>query len=302
MMPPFNQSWSIAEAAQLACLIEAAAPKVGNVHPGATFSDMQFGHFVSSATVSQSVLQAAENATVGSLVLRWTQATQQRVGRNTNLGTILLLAPIAVAARETPELPATAARKTNATTLQQSVASVLAGLSPTDCEQVYEAIRTANPGGLGQQPTSDVSNAPGESLVSAMSRVADIDAVARQYTNNYADIFEHLLPCLNKSLETALDPLHAIVGLQLQWLAHEPDGLIARKLGLDFAKQVQQRAQRVLEDEPSIENWLQCSREIPLPVREFDSFLRADGHRRNPGTTADLIACTLFCRFLLGPQ
>ena len=31
--------------------------------------------------------------------------------------------------------------------------------------------------------------------------------------------------------------------------------------------------------------------------REFDAWLRADGHRRNPGTTADLIAASLFAAF-----
>ncbi|RLS43832.1 MAG: hypothetical protein DWH81_01915, partial [Planctomycetota bacterium] len=29
-------------------------------------------------------------------------------------------------------------------------------------------------------------------------------------------------------------------------------------------------------------------------LREFDIWLRADAHRRNPGTTADAIAATLF--------
>jgi triphosphoribosyl-dephospho-CoA synthase len=28
--------------------------------------------------------------------------------------------------------------------------------------------------------------------------------------------------------------------------------------------------------------------------QELDAWLRADGHRRNPGTTADLVAATLF--------
>ena len=31
-----------------------------------------------------------------------------------------------------------------------------------------------------------------------------------------------------------------------------------------------------------------------MRFEEFDAFLRADGHRRNPGTTADMIAAVLF--------
>jgi triphosphoribosyl-dephospho-CoA synthase len=65
------------------------------------------------------------------------------------------------------------------------------------------------------------------------------------------------------------------------------DSLIARKNGLEGANVVKQRASQVLARKESrdpdwIKSWI-----------EFDQWLRADGNRRNPGTTADLIAAAL---------
>jgi triphosphoribosyl-dephospho-CoA synthase len=80
----------------------------------------------------------------------------------------------------------------------------------------------------------------------------------------------------------------AVIRFQLRLLADAPDSLVARKCGIAVASELQQRAAEVYRlDWPSRkESW--------PALHNFDRWLRADGHRRNPGTTADLIAATLF--------
>lgn len=291
-MKPLDQRWSIAQAAGLATLLEASAPKLGNVHPAASFSDMHFGHFMTTAAVqSESFSDLGES--VGLLVLRTVQATRLRVGCNTNLGTVLLLAPLAIAASRV------AVGELDSGRLKQEVQAVLQSLSAEDSRLVYQAIREAAPGGLGEQADNDVSSveAPA-SLVDAMLQVAQFDGVASQYVSNFADVFERLLPWLDEQLQATESPLQAIVNLQVHCLSWQPDGLILRKCGFDQAVKVQQLAAELWasrdREAVAVSTWLER-------LAKFDEYLRADRNRRNPGTTADLIAATLFCRLICGP-
>lgn len=277
---PFDRRWAAAQAAALACTLEAAAPKVGNVHPGSDFRDMHFGHFAVSALVIQDSIRERPHGSVGELVLHCVRAIRARAGRNTNLGTILLLAPLVCAVDSCA----------STRSLQDRTGQVLGSLTQLDCHRVYIAIAETAPGGLGRRAVDDVAGAAPESLVEAMRQVADIDAVARQYTNQYADLFQRLLPWFVEELAEASSPLEAICRLQVRALAHEPDGLIIRKLGLAAADEIQQMAAAIVASAA----WRQAPLREQSEVQAFDKFLRADGNGRNPGTTADLIAATLF--------
>ncbi len=318
----FDRSWPFDQALQLACLLEASAPKLGNVHPGASFHDMHYAHFLASAVAMRAAFGPPENidhgsdhstphslapghcqaadgprsatsqpaaATrqpwgVGSIVLAAAQAVRQQVGRNTHLGTLLLSAPLAVAHWQAA---ATRAKPK----LQFRVRQVLAELSATDCSLVYEAIRLTKPGGLGRRENDDVSQPAPLDLLAAMQQVAQWDAVARQYINGFEDVFERLVPWLREewSASPGQDPLQAICRLQIRWLAYEPDGLIVRKVGLSIAQQVQAKAQGVWQQLQAHHGTLA---ELPA-AQDLDRFLRGDSNRRNPGTTADLIAAAL---------
>ncbi|MBM4076279.1 MAG: hypothetical protein FJ267_11650, partial [Planctomycetes bacterium] len=83
----------------------------------------------------------------------------------------------------------------------------------------------------------------------------------------------------------------AILSLQLQILASGIDTLIARKCGETLAKDVSNRADQILQS-----GWPDTAASWIL-WRQFDDYLRSDGHRLNPGTTADLIVATLFAAF-----
>jgi triphosphoribosyl-dephospho-CoA synthase len=280
---PLDRKWPIPVAAELACTLEVSAFKAGNVHPHAAFDNMHFGHFVASSMAIRDVFANAASESVGRLVLDAVIATRTAAGCNTNLGTLLLLAPLAKAAATDDKLD-----------LQDGVRRVLAELTQQDSELVYQAIRAAQPGGMGRRAEDDVSGPAPDCLIAAMRCVSGVDAVARQYTNDYQDIFERLLPWLQAELESSFGPLEAISRLQLRCLAHEPDGLIARKLGNPAAREIQQLARELL---PSWEPQDAPVAELKV-VQDFDRYLRSDGHRRNPGTTADLIAATLFVQLL----
>jgi triphosphoribosyl-dephospho-CoA synthase len=285
---PFDRSWPLPQAVELACLLEASAPKLGNVHPAAHFDNMSLVHFLSSAISVGPIFIHAAQRSVGRMVLDSVLATRESVGCNTNLGTLLLVAPLARASAYT---------RVNHPTFQAAVTEVLHSLTAADCADVYSAIRAAQPGGLGKREQDDVAETAPHDLLSAMASAPRTDAVARQYINNFQDIFGSLVPWLIEELSRWQQPLEALCRVQLRWLAHEPDGLIVRKVGLQRATEVQHRAALVLH---ATTTNTQPLAQQPAAI-EFDQFLRSDGHRLNPGTTADLLAATTLVVLLSVP-
>src|ERR1700704_4863555 len=88
----------VASAAQLACLLEASAPKPGNVSPGRHFADARYEDFLASAVAIGEPLTGAGRRSVGATVRLAVEATARWTRSNTNLGIVLLLTPIARAA------------------------------------------------------------------------------------------------------------------------------------------------------------------------------------------------------------
>jgi triphosphoribosyl-dephospho-CoA synthase len=265
---------SIGQCATLACLMEATAPKPGNVHRGCDFDNMTFLDFAVSATAIGPAIEAAPRQSVGATVLRAIQATRQWVHVNTNLGSVLLIAPLACVPREQP--------------LAAGVDAVLRGLAADDARQVYEAIRLAQPGGLGQTDRMDVAGPPPPDLLAAMRLAADRDLVARQYANGFQQVLEFAVPSLIEGVQTGWRLTDAVIHTQMRLMSEYPDSLIARKCGDDVARRSAEFAARVLAAGRPGEDGYQHV------LADFDFWLRCDGNRRNPGTTADLLAAALF--------
>lgn len=261
--------------ATLACIWEATAPKPGNVYRGADFEDLGYADFLTSAAAIGPILDRASQQRIGETVLRAVAATQDAVATNTNLGIVLLMSPLAAVERATP--------------LAAGIGAVLEELTADDTLQVYEAIRLAQPGGLDEVPEADVrsEDPPTLPLVEAMRLAADRDLVARQYVNQFAQVFL-AADYIERELQRGRALGDAIVRAYLRLLKELPDSLIARKCGEQLAQEVSLRAARVLAVRPPGEE------SYGKELQDFDFWLRADGHRRNPGTTADLIAAGLF--------
>lgn len=253
--------------------MEATAPKPGNVYPGKAFDDLCFDDFVRAAGAISNPLAALPGVGLGQGILNAVKATRAATGTNVNLGIVLLLAPLAT-------VPADV-------TLESGIQVVLASTTIDDAEFVYNAIRVAQPGGLGQVESQDVAACPTINLKEAMALAADRDRIAEQYVTDYQLVFaarRELCAQLDRS-STWQD---AIVYLHLWILSRWPDTLIARKCGVTVAEEASTRARSLISGAASM------SEVDPTELENFDTWLRTDGHRRNPGTTADLIAATLY--------
>ncbi|MFN0020016.1 MAG: triphosphoribosyl-dephospho-CoA synthase, partial [Pirellulaceae bacterium] len=274
---PLTPPLSIGQCATLACLLEATAPKVGNVHRGADFENLTFADFVVSAVAISPAMEACSNplqrVSVGATILEAIRATRQLVDTNTNLGMVLLLAPLATVPRQEP--------------LASGIRKVLRSLSAGDSRLIYEAIRLAQPGGMGKVEEMDIAAQPPDNLLVAMAGAAERDLVAQQYVTDFDLVLSKVAPWLSESANRC-SLTDAIIHTHLRLLSVYPDSLIARKCGLEMAREVSTYAAAVLAaGSPGDDAYHEAAADL-------DFFLRSDGNRRNPGTIADLIAAGLF--------
>jgi len=273
----------IAAAAQLACLLEAGAPKPGNVSPGVAFHDTRYEDFLASAAAIAPAFLDAGAQPLGVTILRAIKDTRRWTTANTNLGIVLLLAPLA-----------RAAHATSPASLRDRVRAVLASTTVADAESVYAAIRLARPGGLGDVLAEDVASSPTVTLTAAMQLAADRDDIAREYATAFARTFLVGVPALEDARAAGLEWSGAIVECYLALLADSPDTLITRKLGPDAASDVRARA-AVVRAAGGMRTT--AGRQA---VAAFDLELRDARNSRNPGTSADLTAAAAFVVLLNG--
>jgi triphosphoribosyl-dephospho-CoA synthase len=262
--------------AQAACVWEATARKPGNVHRFADFDDAHYVDFLLSAAALHEAIAGAVFRGVGHTVRDAVCATQRVVRSNTNLGIILLLAPLA------------AVSDVDCCSLRGDVEHLLTCLDLEDARLVYEAIRLANPSGLGRVEDQDISGAPTLRLREVMALAADRDLVARQYANGFREVFDDGVPALVRGLEVTGCLEGAIIFCHLSLMAKHPDSLIARKRGRAEAEESARRARAVLDA-----GWPRSVGSAEA-LAQLDDWLRAVGRARNPGTTADLVTATLF--------
>jgi triphosphoribosyl-dephospho-CoA synthase len=262
-----------------ACLAELDAPKPGNVHRFAPGHRMEVADFVRSAEASAAPI-AARGARVGRRIREAVDTTLKAVGQNTNLGIILLCAPLAAAA-EAPD-----------GALREALATVLDGLDRTDAEDVFAAITAANPGGLGRAFRHDVNAPATVTLRQAMAEAADRDRIARQYVTTYEDIFSLGLPALTAASRRYRDSRWSTLAVYLTFLAEIADTHITRKFDAATAESVRREAG----------DWRDALASARDPEGIADGLLGWDQALKsrgiNPGTSADLTVATVFASSL----
>jgi triphosphoribosyl-dephospho-CoA synthase len=267
---------AIAAAYRACCLAELDALKPGNVHVFGDGHRMAVADFVTSAEISAPHL-AEPGAGVGRRVRAAMEATLGAVGQNTNLGILLLCAPLALAAERGGPLG-------------DALGHVLDTLDAADAADVFAAIRAASPGGLGRAERHDVtgSEAPA-SLIAAMAEAAPRDRIARAYVTGFADLFGIGLPALAEARRKGLAPPWSTTAVFLGYLAAVPDSHVARKHGADRADALRAEAVELLS--------------LDLATRPIAELLARDrswkGQNLNPGTSADMTVATLFADRLL---
>ena len=281
--PPARQAADVAAAAQLACLLEASAPKPGNVSPFASFRDATYEDFLASAAAIGPALAAAAERSLGATIRTAIEATARWAPSNTNLGLVLLLAPLARAALRPGDQP-----------LRAQLAATLAATTVADARDAYVAIRSVAPGGLGRASEQDVAGTPTATLRDAMALARDRDAIAREYATDFETTFEIGAPGLRRALFDGLVWREAVVEVYLALLATSPDTHIARKLGTDAAVTVQRRARAVLTA-GGVRTM--AGRDATAAL---DRELRDEANTLNPGATADLTGAAIYVVLLEG--
>lgn len=262
-----------------ACRAELGALKPGNVHIHAGGHGMEVAQFEASAAAAAPHI-AAQDEKVGTRILRAVEDSFAVAGCNTNLGIVLLCAPLAAAAQ-----------RENGPNLRERLHGVLTTLDADDTAAVYAAIRLANPGGLGSVDEQDVAAPPSVGLIQAMAMAAERDRIAAAYVTDYTEIFDFGLPVLANAMEATDDERHAITTLHMAFLAFFPDSHIARKYGMETAEAVRTQAHALAP------LWQPAARpDTAQNLLDFDADLKRRGI--NPGTTADLVVATLFAASL----
>ncbi|WP_051361579.1 triphosphoribosyl-dephospho-CoA synthase [Burkholderia sp. WSM2230] len=269
-----------------ACRLDVETPKPGNVSMDSEGHGMSAAQFIASADAAAAAL-LARGAPVGQRVLDAVTRTRAAVGCNTNLGILLLVAPL-VAALEQAERPL------SAQAWQAATEQVLTRLDIDDARLAYRAIALANPGGLGDAPEQSVHDAPTVGLRDAMALAAARDSIARQYAEGFRDIFETGLAALREL--PAASPRTMALNVFLTFLGAWPDSHIVRKHGVAVAQSV------TLAARARHAQWLRTlgeagSAAAGVPLDAWDAELKAAAI--NPGTSADLTVATLFVALCL---
>lgn len=259
-----------------ACIEELQAIKPGNVHIFADGHDMTVQDFIKSADAAAGVI-SAQNLTLGERILHAVKATQNVAHCNTNLGIILLCAPLIQAACNAHEI-----------SLSEHVKNVLKSTTHADAAICFQAIALANPGGLGKSEQHDVHKAADCTLLEAMQFAESRDLIARQYCNDFADIFEFGLTKFRLAMTRWENSSWAATYVYLCFLANYLDSHIVRKYGEALAKTVQAEAKEHLSIFTEIEN----PKTYLGKLLQWDTELKA--RKINPGTCADLTVATLF--------
>jgi triphosphoribosyl-dephospho-CoA synthase len=278
---PVRAATNVAAAAQLACLLEASAQKPGNVAPLRHFVDARYEDFLASAVAIGPALQEAGSRPLGETIRDAVQATRLWTASNTNLGIVLLLAPLARAA-------------CLAGNLRESLRGVLESTTVNDARDAYAAIRAAGPGGLGRAGAQDVFEEPTVTLLEAMRLAADRDGIAREYVTTYEITFDVGVRALETARADGLEWDDAVVETYLALLARAPDTHVIRRAGAAVAAKISRRAREVI-DLGGVR-----SAEGRRALEQFDAGLRAPGNPANPGTTADVTAAAIFIVLIEG--
>ena len=261
-----------------ACALDVQARKPGNVSQASAGHGMQAELFIASAAAAAGPL-CAPGATGATRIEGAMQATLAVAHCNTNLGILLLCAPLAMACE-------TWSRELGLPALRQRLEAVLQGLDLADAHAAYRAIAAAQPGGLGDAAQQDVNAAPTVGLRAAMALAAERDRIAFQYTHAHIDIFELGLPAFEAQPQaTSAGSTAAMQCAYIEFLAAFPDSHIVRKHGAAAAHSVmvearpwrdRVRAGGALDADPAFAAW--------------DASLKA--RAINPGTSADLCVAT----------
>lgn len=265
-----------------ACMQELQALKPGNVHIFADGHRMTIHHFFKSIDASADIL-CQPDLTVGERIFGAVKATKEAVGLNTNLGIILLCAPLVQARLQAHQFQS----------LSESLNQVLNDLTVDDGMLASHAIVLANPAGLGSVDQYDVHLPVEVNLLGMMRAAQHVDRIAWQYANAFLDILGFGVQCFDEAMAKWQNTAYATTAVYLGFLTHQLDTHIIRKHGNPLAMTVMAEAQAIEADFMASEN----PKLLQKRLMDWDASLKA--RNLNPGTSADLTVASLLAKALI---
>lgn len=276
----------IAQCAQAAMLIElSSSPKPGNVDRCHDFSEVTFQQFIFSAVTSYPIFRkaVAGEGRIGLLLLEAVRSWRfWKIRGNTHFGSLILMIPLAMAAGKPagkPNWP------------KGELPRILRESSVDDAIDFYSAFELAKARvvevdefSLKDVTSSQKLREQGKTLLQLMSLSQGHDLVAREWSTDYERTFQLADRLTEMIMMHGLND--GIVKTYLEALSYEPDSLVLAKFGADKAEEISHRAKKALED-----GNLEAIRRLDRELLNEDV---------NPGTTADLIAASLFISLLRG--
>ena len=277
-----SQVSDLQDAVMSSFITEVNSLKPGNVSCYSEGHDMIVDDFIKSAELTSPIL-CDQTLSVGERVLEGVRATMSEVGCNTNLGMLMLFAPLVRAA------------ELGIASLQSNLGVVLRGLDVKDTSCIFEAIHHASPGGLGESEKYDVNKKLeiGTTIQKAMAEAKNRDLIAKQYVTGFIDIFSLGLICIEDFAVRWNSVEWAAVACYIRFMAEFPDSHIRRKYGLDVAEQIKINAApiaKAFQGKNSPED-------AAGMLMKFDEELKIKSV--NPGTSADLTAASLLVYYLI---
>lgn len=300
--------------ASLAALLEVSAyPKPGNVHRTRDFTDTRYEHFlagsVSLSTRMKEIAQKGSEISVGtrdwsenglgktinssvSDMMKWQK------GGNVHLGIIMLFTPIAAAAGAVMEKGLV-----DLNDLRLAIRKIVQSATPKDSQNIYRAINSVmSSENLGESDELDVKDSSAQekiledkvSPLEVFDKCKDRDSICSEWVTGFNITFTEGYPYLRKRLDADVSINNSTLDCFLKILSDHPDSLIQRKRGLEEAKRISKRANRILQAGGA------SSKKGLKMIHELDEELSKENGSLNPGTTADLTAASVFLLLLTG--
>lgn len=298
----------------LASLLELAGwPKPGNIHRTKDFKDTRFEHFLAGIVAIQPdfrefceriyhlpIVDDGDFSLI-ELGVFFTKAVKSMLkwqsGGNVLLGHILILAPLAATA--------IICLKTNQNDLfsfKKYLGEIIDSATVDDTENLFQAIKLCNPGGLGKINKYDITeesslnqiHADQITLKKIFEYSKDYDLISQEYSTRFNIILNEGLPYFFKIFKVNKDINIATVNTFLFLLSKHPDTLIIRKSGKDFAMYVLKSASQIIKY-----GGISSSKGLKL-TNELDKELQKHKGKLNPGTTADLVSGIIFIALIFG--
>ena len=301
----------ISQCLQLAVLLEASAHKPGNISVVTNFEKTRYEHFLASAIAAGPSFEfsAERGVAISEGKIDVTQAeiglltkncvndiNAWQYGGNTLLGAVILLMPMAAAAGMIHPN-----RNFSNSSLRRNLKLITESTTPEDAVNMYKAIKTAKPNGLGKAPDLDINDPTSTkriihehiSLYKIFIIAEKYDNICSEWINNYPITFNVAYPTLKQQLQTHENIDQAIIYTFLKVLAEHPDTLIARKTSSEKAQQISNAAAEILKNSSE-------KTDAAKKLKKLDRQLRKSSNLLNPGTTADIIAAALALAVLNG--